>query len=256
MAEYVGLHFFKQQLEDIAFEILYPEEAKRLAKEIEKRSHDEIVAEKTVHKEIDEILKVNKINDFQIQSRIKSLYSTYLKIKNSYIDEKSFRDRVGLRILVKSLEDCYTVLGLLHAKYKYLPDEFDDYISNPKVNGYRSIQSTLQRKNNLLVEVQIRTYEMHEFNEFGPASHIAYKMSKGLQVGHGMEWVKDLVKWQKEKNVSNYRISVLTEHIYVFTPKGDVIQLPKESTPLDFAYTVHTHLGDFCKGGRSSTKRW
>ncbi|MCL4384008.1 HD domain-containing protein [Patescibacteria group bacterium] len=254
VAEYVGLHFFKKSLEDIAFKILYPKEASELEKELKKRSRDELLAENSVLTELETMLEVNHINSFQIQSRIKSIYSTYLKIKHGYLGERSFKDRVGLRVLVKNIEDCYTVLGLLHAKYKYIPGEFEDYISNPKANGYRSIQTTLQWKGKLLVEVQIRTFEMHEFNEFGPASHIAYKMSRGLNVGHGMEWVKDLVRWQSDKNVSNYRISVLSEHIYVFTPKGDVIQLPRESTPIDFAYTVHTHLGDYCKGALVNEK--
>ncbi len=249
ISEYVGLHFFKQQLEDIAFKILYPDEAKKLEKYLEKRSKNEYKAQVSVIEDINKVLQLNKISGFEIQSRIKSLYSTYLKkVKKDYRGNRQFKDRVGVRILLKTIEDCYVVLGLIHAQFKYIPEEFHDYISNPKPNGYRSLQTTVMWHATLMVEIQIRTFEMHEFNEFGPASHIAYKMSKNLTQSRGMEWVADLVKWQSTKTVNNYRISVLTEHVYIFTPTGEVIQLPKGSKPLDFAYRLHSHLGDYCKG--------
>jgi len=163
---------------------------------------------------------------------------------------------VGIRILCKSVADCYNVLGLLHAKYKYLTDEFDDYISNPKPNGYRSLQTTLNFENKTTLEVQIRTFEMHEFNEFGPASHVAYKMSQNDEGGKGFEWLKDLIQWQKidDKNAYNYKINVLNNFVYVFTPKGDVIQLPKGATALDFAYRIHTNIGDRCMGVKINNK--
>ncbi|HOZ80678.1 MAG TPA: HD domain-containing protein [Candidatus Woesebacteria bacterium] len=243
VAEYVGLHYFKRLLEDIAFKILYPKEAKELDERISERKREEIKALGLVKNEINQMAAINHINNYEIQGRIKSLYGSFLK--------KKLLDRVGVRILVESVADCYTVLGLLHAKFEYLPNEFDDYISSPKPNGYRSIQTTLNWKNKLTVEVQIRTFQMHEFNEFGPASHIAYKMSKGTTgvSGVGYEWVKELVNWQTGGDkIKNYRISVLDKFIYVFTPKGDTIQLPKGSTVIDFAYQIHSNLGDRCKG--------
>jgi GTP pyrophosphokinase len=118
----------------------------------------------------------------------------------------------------------------------------------PKENGYQSIQTTLNWTREVTAEVQIRTFEMHEFNEFGPASHIAYKYGQ-KQGGVGYKWVKDLVGWQKsDKGIKNYRIKVLTDFIYVFTPKGDTLQLPKGASGLDFAYRVHTRLGNCCNG--------
>ncbi len=253
IAEYVGLHYFKKRLDDIAFRILYPKEAAELSEELKKQEKDEIKAVTLVKTEIEEMLKINNINNFEIQSRIKSLYSTYLKIKRKKVDKIS--DRVGIRILTDTVSSCYTILGLLHARYKYLPDEFDDYISTPKSNGYRSIQTTLNWKNKITVEVQIRTRQMHEFNEFGPASHIAYKLGKNNESGLGIDWVKDLVKWQKSDNsVNNYKIKVLSRYVYVFTPKGDTIQLPKGSTALDFAYRIHTDLGDHCHGAKVNNK--
>lgn len=253
IAEYVGLHYFKRILEDIAFRILKPKEAQYFEKLLKDRSNSEIRALALVRETISRMMEVNNIHDFEIQGRIKSLYSTYLKAKRK--GEDKVRDRVGVRVITKSTEDCFTVLGLLHSKYKYLPDEFDDYISNPKPNGYRSIQTTLNWKDKLTVEVQIRTKEMHEFNEFGPASHIAYKYGVQRSVGKGYEWVKDLVNWQKnDSKISNYRLKVLTNYIYVFTPKGDTIQMPYGSTALDFAYRIHTDVGDRCLGAKINHK--
>lgn len=253
IAEYVGLHYFKKLLDDIAFKIVYPSEAEKLVSEFHKSAKDEIKALVAVKETINNILEINKINNVLIEGRIKSLYSTFIKIKTKGYDR--VKDRVGIRILTDSIEDCYTILGLLHAKYKYLPDEFDDYISNPKPNGYRSIQTTLSWKDKLTVEVQIRTKEMHEFNEFGPASHIAYKANKKEYGGSGYAWVKELVNWQKNENeVKNYRIDVLNKFIYVFTPKGDTIQIPKGSCALDFAYRIHSDIGNHCYGVKINQK--
>ena len=250
LAEYVGLHYFKKLLEDKAFRVLYPEEADRITEMFKEKSKDEIKALNLVKNELEATLKINNINNTVVEGRIKSLYSTYAKIKRKG-ENYQVKDRVAIRVLTDNLVDCYTVLGLLHAKYNYMPEEFEDYISAPKPNGYRSIQTTISWKDKMTVEIQIKTKEMHEFNEFGPASHIAYKMGKGVTEGngHGMEWVKDLVKWQKgDNNVNNYRIKVLVNYIYVFTPKGDTIQLPKGSVALDYAYRIHTSIGDRCKG--------
>jgi len=249
LAEYVGLHYFKKLLEDRAFLVLYEDEANKIKEMFKEKSKDEIKALNLIQNELENILKINNINGVVVEGRIKSLYSTYLKIKRKG-EKYQVKDRVAIRVLTDNLVDCYTVLGLLHAKYKYMPEEFEDYISSPKPNGYRSIQTTVNWKDKMTVEIQIKTKEMHDFNEFGPASHIAYKMGTGvLENGMGMEWVKDLVKWQKgDNNVNNYRIKVLTNYVYVFTPKGDTIQLPKGSVALDFAYRIHTSVGDRCKG--------
>jgi len=254
VAEYVGLHYFKRLLEDIAFEILMPDETEKIQRLIEERKSEEVKALVVIREAISEMMKINNIVKFDVQGRIKGLYSTYLKAQRK--GEDNVRDRVGVRIITENIENCYMVLGLLHSKYKYLPDEFDDYISNPKPNGYRSIQTTLLWKDRLTVEVQIRTKEMHEFDEFGPASHIVYKMNKGMTDGVGLEWVKDLVKWQSTdmENVKNYQINVLKDYIYVFTPKGDTIQMPKGSTALDFAYRIHSDLGNHCGGTRINKK--
>lgn len=253
IAEYVGLHYFKKRLDDIAFRILYSKEADKLEKIMEEREKDEIKALALVKDDIEQVLKINNINNVEVSGRIKSLYSTFLKLKRK--GAGGIKDRVGIRVLTDSIASCYNILGLLHARYEYLADEFDDYISSPKPNGYRSIQTTLNWKDKITVEVQIRTYEMHEFNEFGPASHIAYKMSTETQRGTGYEWVRDLIQWKRnDKSVNNYRINVLSKFIYVFTPNGDTIQLPSGASALDFAYRIHTDLGDHCVGAKVNKK--
>jgi len=253
IAEYVGLHYFKKRIEDIAFQILNPIEANRIKKMFEEEERDEVKALNLIKNELESMLKINNINNAVVEGRIKSLYSTYLKIKSKG-DGYQVRDRIAIRVLTDNLVDCYTVLGLIHAKYQYFPEDFKDYITTPKINGYRSIQTTISWKNKIMVELQIKTKEMHEFNEFGPASHIAYKMGMG-KGGLGMEWVKDLYKWQKgDNNIKNYRIKLLTNYIYVFTPKGDTIQLPKGSTALDFAFRIHTRIGERCSGVKINNK--
>ena len=253
VAEYVGLHYFKRLLEDIAFKIIYPKEASELMNELNKsKEKDEIILDK-ITKDINILLKSNRIEGCEVTSRVKGLYSSFLKIKKKGFD--NLKDGVGIRIICKDVADCYTILGLLHAKYAYIPECFDDYISSPKASGYRSLQTTINLGDNTTAEIQIRTFEMHEFNEFGPASHIAYKMSKNVHGGHGYEWVKDLVMWQNnDSNVNNYRISVLSKYIYVFTPKGDTIQLLSGSTPIDFAYRIHSKIGDRCYGAKINNK--
>ena len=246
IAEYVGMHYFKRKLDDISFKILYPKESKKLEIELLENKKNELKALEAIKTDMKSMLKINHLNGVEVQGRIKSLYSTFLKIKKKGLD--GVKDRVGIRVLAENIGDCYVILGLLHAKYPYIDAEFDDYVSTPKLNGYRSLQTTLNWKKGLTVEVQIRTFEMHEFNEFGPASHIAYKYGQGKTRG-GYRWVKDLLKWQRGKGgVKNYRIKVLTDYIYVFTPKGDTIQLPSGCSGLDFAYRIHSGLGDRCKG--------
>jgi len=253
VAEYVGLHYFKRLLEDIAFKILYPKKASNLELELKKSELEDEKALNKITNDINVLLKSNRIAGCEVSSRVKGLYSSYLKIKQKGLDK--LKDGVGVRIICKDVADCYTILGLLHAKFEYIPECFDDYISTPKPSGYRSIQTTINLENGMTAEIQIRTYEMHEFNEFGPASHIAYKMSKNMGNGQGLEWVKDLVTWQKnDSKVNNYRISVLSKFIYVFTPKGDTIQLLSGSTPIDFAYRIHSGVGDRCLGVKINNK--
>ena len=253
VAEYVGLHFFKKRLEDIAFRILEPEKFEKVEEIIKNQKRNEEDALADIETNINNMLAINRINDCQVNGRIKGIYSSYQKIVKK--GDEAIADRVGLRIICNTVEECYWILGLIHAAFTYLPDEFDDYISNPKPNGYRSIQTTVLWNNKLKAEVQIRTKEMHEFNEFGPASHIVYKFNKGTYDSPSMEWVRNLVRWQDEADgIKKYQIDVLKDYVYVFTPKGDTVQLPFGSTALDFAYRIHTEVGDYCRGVKINKK--
>lgn len=258
MAEYVGLHFFKRKLDDIAFEIVNKEKYEQIYKAILDQKKTEKDALKRIKAEIKSILEINRVGKYKIKSRIKSIFSTFNKLKYKKIDSVDrIKDRVGIRVMVADISECYAILSLLHSKYEYNESEFDDYIANPKENGYRSIQTTLKWDDRVTVEVQIRTFEMDDFNEFGPASHVAYKIRQSDEKNVGMtgQWLKDLVKWQsKTDGVHNYKISVLTENIFVFTPKGDVIQMDSGSTGLDFAFRLHTDIGKHCMGIKINRK--
>jgi len=258
MAEYVGLHFFKRKLDDIAFKIVNKEKYDEINRAILVQKQTEKEALRQIKSEIRSILKINRFSNYKIKSRIKSIFSTYGKLVHKKIDSVDrIQDRVGIRVMVTDISDCYMILSLLHSKYEYIESEFDDYIANPKENGYRSIQTTLRWSDSVKVEIQIRTFEMDDFNEFGPASHVAYKIrqSGGKNITMTEGWLKDLVKWQlKTDGVHNYKISVLTENVFVFTPKGDVIQMDGGSTGLDFAFRLHTDIGKHCMGVKINNK--
>lgn len=255
LAEYVGLGFFKRELEDVAFAILYPKKyrwIKEVLKNYEESREKRLSA---IIRRIKKALVKNKIKYEAIYGRRKGLWSLYQKTKR-YVEQgritwenpKEVLDQVGVTIIVPDIPSCYAALGVVHRRFHYIPEEFDDYISSPKPNGYRAIQTTVYF-NRSTAEIQIKTEKMHEYNEFGPASHIAYKVAGGKSVGDfSYSWVKELVSWKNRKRTNRFKVKVFDRFVFVVTPKGDVIQLPKGSTPLDFAYYIHTHLGDYCQG--------
>jgi GTP pyrophosphokinase len=161
-------------------------------------------------------------------------------------------------VITAKVEDCYILLGLIHSRWTYYPEEFDDYIINPKPSGYKSIHTVVEYDGSS-IEVQLRTQEMHEYNEFGPASHIAYKLQqiKGKSLpGSSYTWTKDLVEWQQKKQLTkeDFQVQAFTESIFVFTPKGEVIQLDQGATPLDFAFAIHSDLGYRFRGALVNKK--
>jgi GTP pyrophosphokinase len=259
LAEYVGLGFFKRELEDIAFSILYPKEYAWLKTTLSNYEESREKRLAIISKRLKKALLKNKIRYESIYGRRKGLWSLYQKMKRyvaqgriTWEDPREILDQVGITIIVPDIPACYAALGVVHRLYHYLPEEFDDYISSyissPKPNGYRSIQTTV-RFGRSTAEIQIKTFKMHEYNEFGPASHIAYKASGGRSVtDFSYSWVRQLVSWKDNRRRNRFKLRVFDQFVYVVTPKGDVIQLPKGSTPLDFAYHIHTRLGDYCRG--------
>lgn len=253
LCAYLGLGFFKRELEDNAFKILNPIEYNTT-----KLCIDTIVGEKEnllndLKTEIQNLLIKANIKPISIQTRVKSLYSAYKKVKNKYtpknelVSLNGFRrlgDLLAARIIVSTIEECYIVLGIIHSRWEFYPNKFDDYIIKPKANGYRSLHTTIKYKNTNF-EIQIRTQQMHEYNEFGPASHIAYKiMGKSVDVRDSLTWTKELIKWQNEniKNKDVYKVKIFANSVFVFTPKGKLIRLPAGSTPIDFAFKIHLEI--------------
>ena len=261
LAEFVGLGVYKRRLDDIAFQILFPDQARWLERRMTMTREER---ERRLIKfiaQIERLLRQRRVKYQQVFGRTKSLWSTWQKIQRKLAQGKITRqdpsavlDQLGITILVPDLASCYAALGVVHAHWPYLHQEFDDYISNPKPNGYRSLQTTVILEETT-AEVQIKTPEMHHYNEFGPASHIAYKIANGKSVANwSYRWVKELVSWQKGSPRRRFKVKVFEDYVYVLTPKGDVIQLPEGATPVDFAYRIHTEVGHGCVGARVNGK--
>lgn len=254
IAEYLGLGVIQRTLEDKAFEILNPTEFNKItdaSSEFLKQSRSAI---NKFEKDVKEILENHGIAKSEIKARRKGVYSAFKKIKYKYMAKgddfetalSKLKDIYAARILVENVEQCYMVLGLLQSKYEPELDEFRDYIANPKDNGYKSIHSILKYEA-ITVEVQVRTFEMDEYNEYGPACHIAYKLkNQGIAAKEEtLTWTKDLATWKEKGNKSreHFQIKAFQNSIFCFTPKGLVIRLEKDSSPLEFAFRVHTGLG-------------
>jgi GTP pyrophosphokinase len=261
LSEYLNLSGFQKTLEDKAFEILYPKEYRFINDAVEEVYQDQKDIINQFQNQLSTIFSQYNISNLQINSRRKGKYSIYRKIKKKYMDKygglnhESFSrvlDIFASRVLVNSVEECYMVLGLIQSNFEMIQEDFADYIADPKENGYRSIH-TIVRYLGKTFEVQIKTHEMHEINEYGSASHIAYK-SKGSINTADMTWTKDLVKWQGSSEKEIYKLKAFSNSIFVFTPKGLVIRLEKGSTPIDFAFRIHTEIGKRYTGSKVNGK--
>lgn len=264
----LGMGDIKGELEDLAFPIAYPDECKFLKKEANRRykQADRFVA--LVKRQIADRLEQDRI-PVKIEGRAKHIYSLYKKITRPEInwDFDKIYDLVALRIITGSIEDCYKILGAIHAIYRPLPNYIRDYIAAPKPNGYRSIHTSVFGPEARIFEIQIRTAEMHEEAEFGVASHLHYtetktagasdeKLSRGtFAKSHQTDFLKQIKEWQSsigtaEEFLEGLKIEFLDDRIYVFSPKGDIYDLPVGATPVDFAYEVHSRIGDSTKGAK------
>jgi GTP pyrophosphokinase len=273
LAERLGIGEMKGQLEDLAFPYCYPDdycEAYVLATSDYVRAEENIKLAKAI---IIKELHGHGIKA-EVHGRAKHLYSLWQKLCRPEIDKEinKIYDLVALRILVKTVQECYVTLGLVHKLWKPVPAKgVRDFIAQPKPNGYRSIHTTVFGPEGEIVEVQIRTFQMHEEAENGIAAHWYYSQKKKLGVqdkrletsifspGEKMAWVKQLVAWQKEivdskEFLRTLKFDALSHRIFIFSPRGDVFDLPSGATPVDFAYAVHTKLGDECGGAKVDGK--
>lgn len=257
LAEYIGIGKWKRELEDIAFRKKEPELHKRIAEKIQNdpRIHDKVLEELIAG--VENILSSQKIKYEKVYGRIKSIHSTYNKLEKWFLegrihsienaDISDIKDLIAISIILDADEiECYRVLGLIHANFEYSSKDFADYIAKPKPNGYRSLHTVVKFKDSA-GEIQIKTAEMHEVNEFGPASHLAYKLSgnKHAQANNQFGWIKNLNLWiDKESNDEKFKVKAFEDKIFVITPKGRVIELKKGATPIDFAYMIHTEVGN------------
>jgi len=255
LAHRLGVWKVKWELEDLAFKYLEADQYKNIQMKVaeSRRSREEYI-EKFMEKLKDIIGKVG-ING-EVKGRPKHLYSIYRKMVDQNLEFNEIYDLTAVRVIVESVKDCYTVLGLLHATWKPIPGRFRDYIAVPKSNGYQSLHTTVIGDGGRPVEVQIRTFEMHRVAEYGVAAHWVYKEEKTyISFDKKIAWLRQMLENQTElKNAKDFldslKIDLFVDEIFVFTPKGQVIQLPADATPVDFAYHVHTEVGHRSSGAK------
>lgn len=253
LSEYVGLQPFKRKFQDEVFKILDPENYYRSKKIIYALVEEQRPAFDKLLQKINELFINNHIQEFKIEYRIKTVYSFFEKLKRkqkniNYDDLSKVRDIFGCRIMVNNNQDCYLGIGLIHSTFEYIPEEYDDYIARPKQSGYRSLQTWIKFED-IYAEIQIKTFAMHEFNEYGPASHFAYKEKSPK--GSDYYWLKELIE---SKDSDNKKIKLFANSVFTFTPKGKVIRLDTGSTPVDFAYSVHSDIGNKYVGAKINGK--
>ncbi|HVC99999.1 MAG TPA: bifunctional (p)ppGpp synthetase/guanosine-3',5'-bis(diphosphate) 3'-pyrophosphohydrolase [Candidatus Dormibacteraeota bacterium] len=265
LAHRLGIWQLKWELEDLAFHNLQPDDYRDVVKRINRERKDR----ETVVSDLNEILaaELAKIEiDADISGRPKHAYSIWQKMNRDVKDFAEIYDLLAIRVLVNSVKDCYGVLGVVHSLWKPMPGRFKDYIAMPKSNGYQSLHTTVISHSGDPIEIQIRTHEMHRFAEYGIAAHWAYKEGGdgGARVAGGRSsgkfderfgWLRLLMEWQKEvldaeQFVDAVKVDIFEDEVFVFTPKGDVLNLPAGSTPVDFAYRIHTEVGHRCIGAK------
>ena len=263
LAHRLGISKVKWELEDLCFRYLHEEEYYDLVHQIsEKRVERETYIAQII-KDLYSKLEEAEI-DSDIDGRPKHFYSIYRKMvtKNKSIEQ--IFDLTAIRILVNSVKDCYEVLGIVHTIYKPIPGRFKDYIAMPKPNMYQSLHTTVIGPQGKTIEIQIRTFEMHKTAEYGIAAHWKYKEgdtsdTKGKSFENKLVWLRDMLEWQKETSdaeefMEGFKINLFTDEIFLFTPKGVVIDLPNGATPIDFAYRIHTDIGNKCIGAKVNGK--
>ena len=254
LADRMGMNRIRDELEDLAFEILNPEARKLIKDRLDQIKDNNLINYNSVLHEFEEVLKKKNI-EFKIFSREKTPFSIWRKIQKKRTSLEQITDIIGFRIILKDIEKCYKSLGVLHSKWNCIPGKFKDYISSPKINNYKSLHTSVIGPNKRPIEIQLRTNQMHEFAQRGIASHWKYKSSEKFNslTWKEYDWLADLVEIiDKNENPEDYyeytKLQMFQENVFCFTPKGSVIKLPKDATPIDFAYAVHTQIGDTAIG--------
>ncbi len=258
LAHRLGIGHIKWELEDLSFRYLEPEQYKQIAKLLHERRLDREQYINDVMKHLREELTAAGIKP-DISGRAKHIYSIWRKMQRKGLQFSQIYDVRAVRVLVPEMRDCYTALGIVHSLWRHIPKEFDDYIANPKENGYRSLHTAVIGPDGKVLEVQIRTSAMHEEAELGVCAHWKYKGTdvKGNSDHYEekISWLRQVLEWHEELGdigglAEQLRVDIEPDRVYVFTPDGHAIDLPKGATPLDFAYRVHTEIGHNCRGAK------
>jgi GTP diphosphokinase / guanosine-3',5'-bis(diphosphate) 3'-diphosphatase len=253
LAERIGMYEFMQEMQTLAFRELEPDAYKSISKRLEQLHKGEGDLIERIARGIKAHLEANGI-EAQVQGREKHPYSIWRKMAERHVSFEQLSDVMAFRAVVSTVEDCYRTLGLIHQRWPMVPGRFKDFISTPKRNGYRSVHTTVIHDEQMRIEIQIRTEEMHAQAEHGLAAHWAYKEGKeAARTQH--PWISDLIEilehaGSAEELLEHTRMAMYQDRIFAFTPKGELIQLPKGATPVDFAYAVHTDLGDQTVGAK------
>ena len=258
LAHRLGIGHIKWELEDLSFRYLEPEQYKQIASLLHERRLDREQYIARVMDQLRERLNATGIKA-DISGRVKHIYSIWRKMQKKGLQFSQIYDVRAVRVLVPEIHDCYTALGIVHTLWRHIPKEFDDYIANPKENGYRSLHTAVIGPEGKVLEVQIRTHAMHEEAELGVCAHWRYKgtdvKSTSSHYEEKISWLRQVLEWHEELGdigglAEQLRVDIEPDRVYVFTPDGHAVDLPKGATPLDFAYRVHTEIGHNCRGAK------
>lgn len=258
LANRLGIGAIKWEMEDLAFRHLYPEDYKSIAKGLKAKRLERDRYVNLIVEELNTQIRAIGAHHFAVYGRSKHIHSIYRKMKRKNVSLDEIYDATAVRVLMETKEQCYEVLSMVHSLWKQIPAEFDDYVANPKENGYQSLHTAVEGPEGRVFEVQIRTFQMHDQAEMGVAAHWKYKEGAAQQKEsheRKIEWLRDVLAWHKEMATSSgvseaIETEFLEDRVYVFTPDGDVLDLPQGVTPLDFAYHVHSQIGHRCRGAK------
>jgi guanosine-3',5'-bis(diphosphate) 3'-pyrophosphohydrolase len=260
LANRLGIWQIKWELEDLAFRYVNPQKYKEIAEQLAERRPDREAQIEAIEERLRALFEKNNIK-IEISGRPKHIYSIYKKMQDKGKAFEAVRDVRAVRIIVPDVAACYIALGLIHTNWRPIPNEFDDYIAAPKDNFYQSLHTAVIWDDGKPLEVQIRTSEMHQNAEYGIAAHWRYKegTKRDKSYEQRINWLRNMMEWRSDVNdatefVESMRSDVFQDRVYVFTPRGDIIDLPAGSTPIDFAYHVHTDIGHRCRGAKVNGK--
>ena len=260
LAHRLGIEWLKSELEDLAFQYLHPEIYDEIRRKIAKKEKERARYIDEVKRTLMKKLYENHIEG-EVTGRLKQIHSIYLKMKEQNIDFDQVYDITAFRVIVNSIKACYDVLGIIHSIWKPIPGKFKDYIGLPKENMYQSLHTTVIGPYGERIEIQIRTHEMHKIAEEGIAAHWKYKEGKLVEEAEDKRftWLRQLLEWQRDLKdnqefIESLKVDLFPNEVYIFTPKGEVRQFPIGSTPVDFAYSIHSDIGNHCVGAKVNGK--